>query len=126
MWVWTSIFSKSAFDRRGHHRAALPAGALLLIGEEPVEDRRKVLFDVLESEELLVQQRRAVVAVPLEPVLLVREPPALDDEADGVRHPLRRVGDASREQIDLAGADRDVHDPAALDRLQDHLALELV
>src|SRR5262250_647879 len=67
MWVWTSIFSKSGGGRRrrGHDRAALPAGALLLVGEEPVEDRWEVLLDVLEGEELLVEERRAVVAVPL-------------------------------------------------------------
>src|SRR5262245_57047120 len=54
MWVWTSILSKSGTSRsrggrgRGHHRAALLAGALLLVAEEPVEDGRKVLLDVLE------------------------------------------------------------------------------
>src|SRR6185295_1438612 len=54
MWVWTSIFSKSGAGRRrpGHHRSALLAGAVLLVGEVPVEDRRKVLFDVAEREEL--------------------------------------------------------------------------
>src|SRR6185369_3074098 len=128
MWVWTSIFSKSAAGRRRrgrrHDGAALLAGALLLVGEEPVEDRRKVLLDVVEGEVLLVQEVRAAVAVPLEPVLLVRQPLALDDEPDGVRHPLRGVGDTRRVQVDLAGADRDVHDLAALDRLQNHLAFE--
>src|SRR6476661_2945431 len=56
MWVWTSIFSKSGagLGRLGHHRAALLAGAILLVGEEPVEDRREILFDVVEGEELLV------------------------------------------------------------------------
>src|SRR6188508_2395679 len=76
MWVWTSIFSKSGGGRRGprHHRAALPAGPVLLVREVPVEDRREILLDVLEREELLVEEGRAVVAVPLESVLLVREP----------------------------------------------------
>src|SRR4030095_3227148 len=85
MWVWTSIFSKSGAGRRwlGHHRSALLAGALLLVGEELVEDGREILFDVLQGEELLVQQRRAVVAIPLKPVLFVREPLALDDETHG-------------------------------------------
>src|SRR5215831_21036978 len=93
MCVWTSIFSKSA-GRRGHHRAALLAGALLLVGEEPVEDGREILFDVLESEGLFVQQGRALVAVPLEPVFLLRKALALDDEPHGIRHPLGRMGDA--------------------------------
>src|SRR5262252_4706014 len=92
MWVWTSIFSKLMLGRRRHHRAALLAGALLLVGEEPVEDRREILFDVLESEELFVQQGRALVAIPLEPVFLVREPPPFEDEAHRIRHPLRRMG----------------------------------
>src|SRR4030095_2063392 len=48
MWVWMSIFSKSGAGRRwlGHHRPALLAGAVLHVAEEPVEDRRKILFDV--------------------------------------------------------------------------------
>src|SRR5262245_20547591 len=119
MWVWTSIFSKSGAGRSwpGHHRPALLAGAILLVGEEPVEDGRKILFDVLESEELFVQQRIAFVAIPLKPVFFVREPLALDDETHRIRHPLRRMGDARRKEKDLAGANRDVHDLPALDRL---------
>src|SRR5204862_6611964 len=99
---------------------------VLLVAEEPVEDGRKVLLDVMESEELFVEQRTAVVAIELHPVLFVREPLALDDETHGIRHPLGRVGSARRKEEDLAGANRDVHGLPALDRLQDHLAFELI
>jgi hypothetical protein len=36
------------------------------------------------------------------------------------------MGDAPRQEKDLAGANRDVHDLPALHRLEDHLAFELV
>src|SRR5262245_29082439 len=83
MWVWTSIFSKSG-GRLGHHRAALPARAVLLVGEEPVENRREIFLDVMKGEELFVQQGIAFVAIPLKSVPFVRETLAFDNEPHGV------------------------------------------
>src|SRR5262245_55619317 len=104
MWVWTSIFSKSGAGRRWrrHHRAALLAGALLLVAEEPVEDGREILLDVVEREELFVEQGIAVVAIPLEPVFFLGEAFAFDDEADRIRHPLGRMRDTPGQQKNLA------------------------
>src|SRR5215831_20617239 len=36
------------------------------------------------------------------------------------------MGDSPRQEEDLAGTNRDVHDVPTLDRFQDHLAFELV
>ena len=113
----------SGIYHKAHYHAA---GAILLVAEEPVEDRRKIRFDVLESEELFEQQRIAVVAIKLNPVPFLGQPPAFDHETHGIRHPLGRMGSVRRKEEDLAGANRDVHDLPALDRLQDHLAFELI
>ena len=50
----------------------------------------------------------------------------LDDQADRVRRPLRRVRHVGRQQEDVALLDRDVARLAVLDDLQDDVALDLV
>src|SRR3712207_7627663 len=48
------------------------------------------------------------------------------DDADRLRHALRRVRHARRQQEDLAFADRNVDELAVLHGLQHHLALDLI
>src|SRR5207244_1329007 len=55
-----------------HDLATACAGALGLAREEALEHRRKLLLDIGEREELLVQTLTAVLAVPLEAVELAR------------------------------------------------------
>ena len=74
--------------------------------EEAVEHRRQLGFDVRDFDELLVQLRAAVLAVPLEAIELAGAARALDDQAHGVGGAARRVRHVRRQQEDLAFADR--------------------
>ena len=92
--VWTSMAgshgARSALA--GVQRAAVRAGAGLLVVVERLEHRRQVLDDVAHLQLDLVHQRVAVRAVPLELLQRALLADPLDDEADraGLRA-LRRV-----------------------------------
>src|SRR4051812_6399048 len=117
MWVWTSMLLMLL--------PALLAGRVLRIAPVTGEDRRKLLHDVGEVEGFPVQLVLALVADPEERVLLVRQATPLEDQADGVRGPLRRMGCVRREEEDLAFADGDVVGLAVLDDSQNDVALGL-
>src|SRR3954469_2360757 len=117
MWVWTSMLLMLL--------PALLAGRVLRIAPVAGEDRRKLLHDVGEVEGFPVQLVLALVADPEERVLLVGQATALEDQADGVRGPLRRMGCVRREEEDLAFADGDVVGLAMLDDSQNDVALDL-
>src|SRR5690606_6782967 len=102
------------------------AGAVLARGVEAIEHRREILLDVAQGEEFLVQLVVAVLAVPQQAVLLVRQALAFDHQADRAGHALRRVRHARRQVEGLAGADRDVAHGAVLLDAQDHFAFELM
>src|SRR3954465_7212061 len=117
MWVWTSMLLMLL--------PALLAGRVLRIAPVTGEDRRKLLHDVGEVEGFPVQLVLAVVADPEERVLLVGQATALEDQPDGVRGPLRRVGRVRREEEDLTFADGDVVGFAVFDDSQNDVALDL-
>ena len=102
------------------------AGAMREAAEEAVEDRRKLGFDVRHFDELFVEFRAAVFAVPLEAVELARPARALDDQAHGVGGAPWRVRHVRRQQENLAFADRHVHSLAVLHGGERDAALELV
>src|SRR3954469_2498811 len=106
--------------------AALPAGRVGRIAPVMLEDRRELLHDVGEVERLPVQLAPAPVADPEEGILLLREPPPLDHEPDGVCRPLRGVRRVRRQEEDLAFADGNVDAPALLQRPQHDVAFHLV
>src|SRR5256885_3651493 len=109
-----------------HDLAAACAGALGLAREEALEHRRKLLLDIGEREELLVQALTAVLAVPLEAIELARAARALDHQAHGVCGSLRRLRQVGRNQQHFAGADRHVDRAAVLHGPEHHVAFELV
>src|SRR3984893_10423475 len=116
-----------AFTLRAlHDLAAASAGALGGAREEAVEYRRKLLFDIGERKELLVQALTAVLAVPLEAIELAGAAWALDHQAHGVGGPLRRMRQVGRKQQDFAGADRQIDRAAVLHGPEHHVAFELV
>ena len=130
MWVWTSIFSKSGAGRRRlrHHRAALLAGALLLVGEEPVEDaaedpcrRSGSVKNSSCSRDVHFSQYH------WSPSFSCGRPLALDDEPDGISASAAasggRAAGARRSRRRGSGCPRPCR---VLDRLQDHVAFELV
>src|SRR5690606_12383802 len=84
------------------------AGALFGGAVEAIEDRREVVLDVLELEELLVQLVVALFAVPQQAVLLARQALAFDHQADRAFGALGGVWDLRRQQEGLAGTDGDV------------------
>src|SRR5690606_29443695 len=71
--------------------AAGRAGAQPLAAVEGLEHAEEVLLDVLEVEELLVELAVAALAEPHQPVVLMRQAAALDDQADGAFGALRRM-----------------------------------
>src|SRR6185312_4071780 len=64
-----------------HHRTADRAGTAFEARVKAFKQGRKLSLDVGELEELFIQQVAAVLAVPLETVLLSRPALALDDQA---------------------------------------------
>src|SRR5207237_9055370 len=90
--------------------AARLADALRLVAVEPLEQRRQLRDDVADVDELLVQLRPALLAVPLEAIHLAGLPLLLDHQPDGVGRPARRVRHPGRQQEDLALADWAVPD----------------
>src|SRR3954463_1975609 len=118
MWVWTSMLLMLL--------PALLAGRVLRIAPVTGEDRRKLLHDVGEVKGFPVQLVLAAVADPEERVLLVGQATALEDQADGVRRSLRRMGRVRREEEDLTFADGDVVGFAVFDDSQYYIALYLV
>ena len=79
-----------------------------------------------DLDELFVELRAAVLAVPLEAVELAGAARALDDQAHGVGGAPRRVRHVGRQQEDLAFADRHVHALAVLHGGERDAAFELV
>ena len=82
--------SSPRLPRRGHGRdmAALPAGAMLRAVVIALEHLRKLGLDAGELEELLVQLVAALLAIPLQAILLARAAAPLDDKANGVGQAL--------------------------------------
>src|SRR3954453_14892798 len=117
MWVWTSMLLMLL--------PALLAGRVLRIAPVTGENRRKLLHEVGEVERFSVQLVLAAVADPQERVLLVGQATALEDQADGVRGPLRRMRCVRRQGEDFAFADGDVVGLAVLDDSQNNIALDL-
>ena len=72
------------------------------------EDRGQLRDDIGQMKRLAIELVAALVADPEKGVALVREAPALDDEADGVRRALRRMGRVRRQEEDFALPNRDV------------------
>src|ERR1700721_4583212 len=80
-----AMASVSARRCRGlHDRVAAIAGAPLGARVEALEERRQLLFDVLERDEFLEQQIPATLAVPLKAVELAGAPLAFNDESHGI------------------------------------------
>src|SRR3982074_144210 len=116
-----------AFTLRAlHDLAAASAGAPGGAREEALEYRRKLLFDIGEREELLVQALTAVLAVPLEAIELAGAAGTLDHQAHGVGGALRRMRHVGRNQQHFAGTDWHVDRAAVLHGLEHDAALELV
>src|SRR5579875_1835315 len=109
-----------------HPGAAGAAGAILLVAEEAIEDRRELADDVLELEALLVELLPALPAIPHETVQLARPAPALYHQPHRVRGPLGRVRDFGRQQKDFAFPDRQVDRFSVVADLEHHVALDLV
>src|ERR1700724_1137033 len=92
-----------AFTLRAlHDLAAASAGALGGAREEALEYRRKLLFDIGEREELLVQAVTAVLAVPLGAIEHATRSWPLDHQAHGVSGPLRQMRQVGRKEQDFA------------------------
>src|SRR5690606_22270397 len=106
--------------------AAGLAGAQVVGAVEALEHAEEILLDVAQVEEFLVELVVAAFAEPHQPVVLVRQPLALDHQADRTFRALWRMRHARRQQEGLAGADRDIAHAAVLLDAQHHLALELV
>src|SRR4051794_5604915 len=104
----------------------MAAREIRAVAEETIEHRRQLRFDVRDLDELLVELRVAVLAVPLEPVTLALAAHAFDHEADGVRGAARGVRQVRRQQEDLSLADRNVDTFALLHRRERDAALELI
>src|SRR5215469_1195257 len=102
------------------------AGAQLPARIEALEDRRQLLLDVGQLDEFLMQQLAAALAVPLEAVALAGVAPPLDDKADRVGGPLRRMRQIRRQQQHLPLSDRYVDRATGLHGPQHDVALELV
>src|SRR4051812_35401883 len=74
-----------------HHGAAAAAGAVGYRGEEALEDRRQLRFDIRDFGEFLVKLGAAVLAVPLKAVAFAGPPGSLDHQPDGIGRTTRGV-----------------------------------
>ena len=93
---------------------------------EALDYRRQLRDDVGDFEIFGVQRILAMIAIPQESVLLAGPALTLDHQAHRVRITLRRMRHVRRQQQNLAFADRNVDTGAVLNRVQQHVAFELV
>lgn len=112
----------------GLDEAALGTSTFGFVGIVVLDNRGKILDKVCTEEGLAKEDvsTRLILAVPLQGVYFGWTALALDDDADGVRQTLRRVGDVGREAKGVTLVDGDVVKGAVLDDLEDHGTLKLV
>ena len=68
---------------------ALAAGARVARAVEALEHGWKILLDITERKEFLIQFMVAFFAEPQQPVLFMRQSFAFNHQADGCGHALR-------------------------------------
>ncbi len=100
---------------------------MLCISIKPLEDRRKLTYDIGKWEKLLVEFVPARFAEPHKRIKLIREVPfALNHQTDGVRRTLGGVRGSGRKQEYLALLDMNVTGLSVIDDFHRDIALDLV